>query len=67
MFHTGWGGEQITLYKGVEIFFQQKLFKALRGNPNRIISVSGGSGPLQMVSELDTGRCVSLLAVPQRG
>ena len=25
----------------------------------KIISTSGGSGPLQMVSELDTGRCVN--------
>ena len=30
-----------------------------------IISVSGGSRPLQIVSELDTGRCVNLLAVPR--
>ena len=36
-------------------------------NPKRTISASGGSEPLQMVSEPDTGRCVSLLAVPRRG
>ena len=29
------------------------------------ISASGGSGPLQMVLEPDTKRCVSLLAVPR--
>ena len=35
--------------------------------PNRTISTSDGSGPLQMVSEPDTKRCVSILAIPQRG
>ena len=46
-------------------------FKALRGSPKespkRTISTSGGFGALQMVSEPDTGRCASLLAVPRRG
>ena len=46
-----------------------------RGKPEReslkrIISASSGSGPLQMVSELDTGRCfpkgVDLVGVPYR-
>ena len=36
-------------------------------SPKRTISASGGPGSLQMVSELDTGRCASLLAVPRRG
>ena len=36
-------------------------------SPNRTISASGGYEPLQMVLEPDTGRCVSLLAVPQKG
>ena len=31
MFHIGWGGEQITVYKGVETF--ETRFKALRGSP----------------------------------
>ena len=30
------------------------------------IFASGGSGSLQMVSELVTGQCASLLAVPRR-
>ena len=33
----------------------------------RTISVSGGFGPFKMVSEPDTRRCASLLAVPRRG
>ena len=33
MSHIGLGGEQITLYKGVEIFPLQTHFKALRGSP----------------------------------
>ena len=35
----------------------------------RTLGPEGGglSGPLQIVSEPDTGRCVSLLAVPRRG
>ena len=41
--------------------------KSERESPKRTISASGGSGLLQMVSEPDTGRCVSLLAVPRRG
>ena len=36
-------------------------------NPKKTISASGGPGPLQMVSELDIGRCVSEEAVPRRG
>ena len=48
-------------------------FKALRGSlleresPNRTISANGELGPLQMVSEPDTGRCANEEAVPQRG
>ncbi|KAG7024023.1 hypothetical protein SDJN02_15052, partial [Cucurbita argyrosperma subsp. argyrosperma] len=41
--------------------------KPERESPKRTISTSGGSRPLQMVSEPDTGRCASLLAVPRRG
>ena len=41
--------------------------KPERESPKRTISASGGPGSLQMVSELDTGRCASLLAVPRRG
>ena len=33
MSHIGWGGEQITIYKGMETFTQQTRFKALRGSP----------------------------------
>ena len=33
MSHIGWGGEQITIYKGVETFPQQTHFKALRESP----------------------------------
>ena len=32
MSHIGWGGEQNTLYKGVETFPWQTRFKALRGS-----------------------------------
>ena len=64
MSHIGWGGEQIIIYKGVETFSQHTRFKALRTSPKRTVSASDGSESLQMVSEPDTGRCVSL---PQRG
>ena len=40
MSHIGWGGEQITLYKGVE---------TERESPKRTISASGGSGSLQNI------------------
>ena len=33
MSHIGWGGEQTTIYKGVETFPYQTRFKALRGSP----------------------------------
>ena len=36
-------------------------------SPKRTISASGGLGLLQMVSELDTERCVSKDARPPRG
>ena len=55
MSHIGWGGEQITIYKGVETFSV------------RTISTSGGPGSLQMVSELDIRQCANLLALPRRG
>ena len=41
--------------------------KLERETPKRTISASGGFGSLQMISESDTGRCVSLLTVPRRG
>ena len=33
MSHIGWGGEQTTIYKGVETFPKQMRFKALKGSP----------------------------------
>ena len=33
MSYIGWGGEQTTIYKGVETFPYQTRFKALRGSP----------------------------------
>ena len=33
MFHIDWGGEQATIYKGVETFSWQTRFKAWRGSP----------------------------------
>ena len=36
-------------------------------SPKRTISVSGGPGPLQMVSKLDTGQCASEDVVPPKG
>ena len=33
MSHIGWGGEQTTIYKGVETIPLQTRFKALRGSP----------------------------------
>ena len=44
----GWGGEQNTIYKGGE---GRRVLKPERESPKRIISTSGGSGPLQMVLE----------------
>ena len=35
-------------------------------SPKRTISANGGPGPLQIISEPETGQCASLLAVPQR-
>ena len=32
MSHIGWGGEQITIYKGVETFPSRRVVKALRGS-----------------------------------
>ena len=58
----GWGGEQ-TLF-----------IRVWKPSPSRRVLKPSGkaqrgreSGPLQMISELDTRRCVSLLAVPWRG
>ena len=53
MSHIGWGGEQTTIYKGVETFPYHTSFKVLRGSskgksPKRIISARGGSGPLHL-------------------
>ena len=41
--------------------------KPERESPKRTISASGRLGPLQMVSEPDTGRCASEEAVPRKG
>ena len=41
--------------------------KPERESPKRTISASGGLGPLQRVSEPDTGRGANEEAVPQRG
>ena len=41
--------------------------KPKRESPKRTISAGGGLGPLQMVSEPDTGRCVSEEAELRRG
>ena len=51
----GWG-EQNILYKGVETSPMQTRFKNLEGKPKRTTSANGGLGPLQMVSDPDTGQ-----------
>ena len=43
------------------------LGKPERESLRKTISVSSGFGPLQMVSEPDTGRCISFLTIPRRG
>ena len=58
-YRIGWRGERNIFYKGVETFPSKTRFKNLEGkpereSPKRTISASGGSGLLQMVSELDT-------------
>ena len=69
--YISWGGEQNTLYKGVETSPYQTHFKNLerkpkRENSKRTISASGGLGSLQMVLEADTGQCASEETEPQR-
>ena len=69
--HIGWRGERNILYKGVETSLYQTCFKNLEGkperkSPKRTISVSGGLGMLQMVSEPVIGRCVSEDVGPPR-
>ncbi|KAG7029873.1 hypothetical protein SDJN02_08216, partial [Cucurbita argyrosperma subsp. argyrosperma] len=54
-------------FSSKETRFKNIEGKPKRESPNRIISVSGEPGLLQMVSELDTGRCASEESVPQRG
>ena len=49
--HIGWGRERSIFYKGVETAPEQTRFKNLEGkpgkkSPKRIISASGGLGPL---------------------
>ena len=39
----------------------------IRNGPKQTVSVSGGLGLLQMVSELDTGRCASEGVGPLKG
>ena len=41
--------------------------KPIRENPKRIVSASGGLGPLQIVSESNTGRFFSKEVEPRRG
>ena len=43
------------------------VLKTLRESPKRTISVSGGLGPLQMVSKSDTERCANEEAESRRG
>ena len=43
------------------------MLKFFYCNDPRIIFVSGGLEPLQMISELDTGQCASKEAKPRRG
>ena len=67
--HNSWGGEQKIHYKGVETSPQKTRFKNLerkpeKKSPKRTISANSGLGPLQMVSEPDTERCVSEKAKP---
>ena len=60
--HIGWRGERIVSYNSVKInLFLAYVFegKFEKERFKRIISDSGGLGAVQMVSELDTGRCVS--------
>ena len=49
----------------------RRVLKTLRGSPKgkalRTISANGKLGPLQMVSELDTRRCVGEEAEPLQG
>ena len=37
----------------------RRILKTLRKSPKRIISASDGFGPLQMISEPDTGQCAN--------
>ena len=66
--HIGWEEENetpfIRVWKPVP---SQRFLKTLRESPKRTIYASGGPGPLQMVSEPDTGRCASEEAVSRRG
>ena len=45
----------------------RRVLKTLRESPKRTISASSGLGPLQIVSEPDTGRCANKEAEPRRG
>ena len=47
--------------------FRVSVMSHIGWRGEQITIYSGGSGLLQMVSELDTGRCANLLAVPRRG
>ena len=61
--HVGWGGGCGNLSLGDSL----KNGKPERENSKRTISANGGFGLLQMVSELDTGRCASEETRPERG
>ena len=70
---------EIPHQEGNEIFFikmwkphsSRPVLKTLRGSlresPKKTISTRGGLGPLQMVLEPDTERCVSENTEPRRG
>ena len=61
------GEEQITIYKGVKPSPRRRVLKSSgkfeRENLKRTISANSGSKSLQIVSEPDTGQCVSLIIV----
>ena len=71
MSHIGWEENKppfIRVWKPSPSTLVLKPWGEVRKeSPKRTISVNGEPGSLQMVSEPDTRRCVSLLALPWRG
>ena len=58
-------------YQGVESSHDYTRFKNFKGkleieSPKRTISYSSGLGPLQMVSDLDTGRYANKKVEPRK-